>query len=68
MAVNTEIKGDKLIITCDMGDAARKAAQPSGSGKTVLVATTGGFTRIGDMSLSLNLTLPNAAYVAPAKD
>lgn len=65
--VNTEIKGDKLIITCDVSEAVRKAAKPSGSGKTLIVASTGGFSKVGDLSLSLNLTMPNGDYVAPAK-
>lgn len=56
--VNGEIKGDKLILTIDLSDAARKAAKPSKTGKTVILATTGGFTRFGDVSVSLNATLP----------
>jgi hypothetical protein len=67
MSVQGEIKGDKLILTIDVGEAARKAAVPSGSGKTMLVATTGGFTRFGDLSLSLNLTLPNPEHVKVVK-
>lgn len=40
--VSHEIKGDKLIITVDVGAQALKAAPPSSSGKTMLVGTTGG--------------------------
>ncbi len=40
--VTHEIKGDKLIITVDIGKAAVGAAPPSSSGKTKLIATTGG--------------------------
>lgn len=58
MAVHGEVKGDKLILTIDMSEAARKAAQPSKSGKTVILATTSGFTRFGDVAVSLNATLP----------
>lgn len=61
MSVHGEIKGDKLILTIDVGEAARKAAVPSKSGKTNVLATTGGFTRFGDVSVSLNATLPKPA-------
>jgi hypothetical protein len=53
-----EMKGDNLVITIDCGKAAREEAHPSKSGKTKVLATTGGFTRIGDVSVSLNATLP----------
>lgn len=53
-----EIKGDKLILTIDVSDAARKAAAPSASGKTLVLASTRGFTRFGDVSVSVNCTLP----------
>ena len=66
MSVSGEIKGDKLVITIDVSAAARQAARPSGSGKTLIVATTGGFgCRFGDLALSLNLTAPNPAFVKP---
>lgn len=58
MNVHGEIKGDKLILTIDVSEAARKAAQPSKSGKTRVVATTSGFSRFGDVGVSLNCTLP----------
>lgn len=62
MTVQGKLEGDKLILTIDVSKAAREAAQPSKSGKTTILATTGGFTRFGDVSVSLNATLP-----APAK-
>lgn len=62
MQVQGKIEGDKLVLTIDISKAAREAASPSKSGKTVLLASTGGFTRFGDVSVSLNATLP-----APAK-
>lgn len=65
MSVQGEIKGDKLILTVDVSEVARKAATPSTSGKTLVVASTRGFTRFGDIGVSLNCTIPNAA--APAK-
>lgn len=61
MQVNGKLEGDKLVLTIDVSKAAREAAQPSGSGKTLILASTGGFTRFGDIAVSLNATLPNAA-------
>ena len=37
-----EVKGDKLVITVDIGQQSIQAAPPSASGKTYLVGTTGG--------------------------
>ncbi len=55
--VHAEIKGDKLVITIDVSKAARDAAEVSKSGKSKLLATTGGFTGYGDVKLSLNATV-----------
>ena len=63
--VQAEMKGDKLVLTIDCSKAARDAAKPSSTGKTLNLATTHGFTRFGEVGVSLNATLPNAA--APAK-
>jgi len=60
MSIQGEIKGDKLVLTIDVSETARKGAQPSKSGKTLLLATTGGFTRFGDVGISLNATIPLA--------
>jgi hypothetical protein len=60
MSVHGEMKGDKLILTIDCSEAARKASAPSKSGKTNILATTGGFTRFGDVSVSLNATVAKA--------
>jgi hypothetical protein len=60
MSVHGEIKGDKLILTIDMSQAAMEAAQPSKSGKTRVLASTNGFTRFGNVGVSLNCTLPLA--------
>ena len=65
MSVHGEIKGDKLILTIDVSAAAMQAAQPSKSGKTRVLASTNGFTRFGEVSVSLNATLP-AATLGPA--
>jgi hypothetical protein len=62
MSVHSEMKGDKLILTIDVSEAALKSAQPSSTGKTLSVATTNGFTRFGAVSVSLNATIPNPAY------
>lgn len=64
---NCDVKhaGDKIVITIDVSKAARDAAKPSSTGKTLNLASTHGFTRFGDVGLSLNCTLPNPA--APAK-
>lgn len=56
-----EQKGDKLVITIDCSEAARAKAQPSSTGKSLVLATTRGFTRFGDVGLSLNATIPAKA-------
>lgn len=40
--VSHEVKGDKLIITIDIGEQAIKTAPRSKSGNTFLVGSTGG--------------------------
>ena len=65
--VNIERKGDMIVISFPVNEAARGAAQPSTSGKTLVLASTNGFTRQGDVSISLNATLPNPKYVAAGK-
>jgi hypothetical protein len=67
MQVSGKMDGDKLILTIDVSKAAREAAKPSGSGKTLILATTGGFSRFGDVAVSLNATLPNPEFKAVAK-
>lgn len=50
MAIIAEIKAGKLIITADMdGNTSSK------SGKSTILASTGGFTGIGDIKYSLNI-------------
>lgn len=60
--VHSKMEGDKLILTIDCSKSAKDNAQPSSTGKTLKVASTGGFVRFGDVSVSLNATIP-----APAK-
>lgn len=68
MSIQTEIKGDKLIITVDVSDAARKAAQPSSTGKMLMIDDTSGFTGIGGgLKLNVMLGYPNPSYVKPSK-
>lgn len=57
MNVRGEVKGDLLILTINIGQAAKDAAQPSKSGKTKVLATTSGFTGFGDVKVSLNATI-----------
>jgi hypothetical protein len=48
MAHNVEytVKGSKLVITMDIGPASIQAAPPSQTGKTNLVASTGGSVKV----------------------
>lgn len=49
--VETKIEGTKLIITVDMS----KTFGPSNSGKTIIVASTEGNVKIGDVTVGLNV-------------
>lgn len=56
--VTGKIVGDKLILEIDVSDAALKAAAPSKTGKTQIVASTNGFTSYGKgVKVSLNATI-----------
>lgn len=57
MTVSGRIEGDKLVLTIDISAKAREAAEPSKSGKTKVLASTRGFTRFGDVAVSLNATI-----------
>ncbi len=48
-------EGDKLIIAVDISEAALKDAKPSSTGKSLMVATTNGFKRVGSVQVSLNV-------------
>lgn len=59
---NVTYKTDKgkLVITVDISDPTYRAAQPSSTGKTLVVASSGGFTAIPspegfNVSFSLNV-------------
>ncbi len=50
MAITAEVKSGKLIITADLdGNTSSK------SGKSVLLASTGGFLAVADVKYSLNV-------------
>jgi len=61
MAITSEIKGNKLIITADLAES----PSPSSSGKTLLVVNSGGFFRTDlkfkdkPLSISVTATIPN---------
>lgn len=59
-------QGDNIVITVPVDAASLAKATPSQTGKTILVSSTRGAVREGEFSVSLNVTLPNAAYVKTA--
>lgn len=58
MAMRTNVVDGKLVITIDIDDEAKRKAPLSKSGKSHLVASTGGFVHIADagVKLALNVT------------
>ena len=58
MNVHGEMQGDTLVLRIDCGAPARAKAPASKSGKTRILASTKGFVRFGDVSLSVNATIP----------
>lgn len=56
--MKVEMRGDTLVIEIDCSAAARERAPESKSKKTRLLATTNGFSKIGDVSVNLNVTVP----------
>lgn len=67
MSISHEIKGDKLIITCDISgkpyvskSAVAKAeakGQDASKLEAMALATSGGFVRAGNVKYSLNVNL-----------
>lgn len=51
-----KVEDGKLMIVVDVSDKVIAAAELSKSQKTKMVSTTGGFTRYGNISVSLNVT------------
>ena len=60
--MNIQVEGDTLVIRVDIGAAAFKNAPPSSSGKTRLIATTGGntayATKHGQLKVGVNVYTP----------
>jgi hypothetical protein len=58
--ISTSTDGEILTITIDLSKAALKAARPSSTGKTLLVASTSGTLPVASphapVSVSLNVT------------
>lgn len=57
-----EQRGSEIVVTIDVSETAIAAAKPSSSGKTLLVASTAGFKRVGPVKVLLNCTVPNPDY------
>ncbi len=59
MEVRGEMNGDILTLTIDCSKEARDRATDSKSGKTRtrILASTRGFARFGDVSVSVNATI-----------
>lgn len=57
--IDIKTHGDKIVITIDINETTLAAATRSASGKSLVVASTNGFTNVetprGGLSLSLNL-------------
>jgi hypothetical protein len=51
--INLEIRDGKLYIVVEL-DA--KKQRPSSTGKTLVVATTGGFQAVGEVKVNLTVT------------
>ena len=58
--MNIEQQGEKIVVTIDISDAVIKSAKPSKSGKTLMVASTNGFRRVGPVQISINCTAPRS--------
>jgi hypothetical protein len=58
MAITTKVEGDKLIIEVDIAERDINEAKLSKTGKSKVVATTGGWRKVADgstISFSLNV-------------
>jgi len=54
--VQATVEGNEVVIRCNINEN-EVDAQPSKSGKTVVLATSGGAIRVPGTELKLNLTL-----------
>ncbi len=52
--VNIEMNGTKLVITMET-DPEKVEYERSGTGKTLVVATTGGAQKVGNLSVNLTV-------------
>jgi len=57
-ALDFWMDGDRLVITIDCSPGKIEAAEPSSSGKTRIVAKTGGFIPVGNVKFGLNVVVP----------
>jgi hypothetical protein len=55
--IEGEMIGDVLTLRIDCGREARDLAANSKSGKTRILASTHGFVKFGDVSVSVNATI-----------
>lgn len=60
--MNITLEGDTLVIRVDVGAAAYKNAAPSSTGKTRIIATSGGnqalVTKHGQVKVGVNVYRP----------
>ena len=57
MTPDIKVNGDKLVITVDVSAKAIAAAQPSKTGKTRIVSSTGGFAIIDGKNCKVALNV-----------
>lgn len=66
--IKTSVKGTILTITVDLS----KKGSPSGTGKSIIIATTSGNVTLdgakGEVKMGLNIYRKNPDYVKPEKD
>lgn len=65
--MNIERKGDTVVITANVSELARKSASPSSTGKTLIVDSTHGNTKVGDLTIACNVYMANPTYQAAPK-
>lgn len=54
--VQATVEGNTLVLRVDISDEAKAKAPYSKSGKTKLVASSGGFQKAGNVSFSVNVS------------
>ena len=63
--ITTELKNGKLVITIDVTAASLKAAKPSATGKTLIVASSQGNKPI-EIGGGKSVTIGVNAYIKPS--